>query len=107
MSESRAGLTDKQYKILTVICHGNKELDGTWSPVDMDELLERVAYETTKQSMQFSIRALISRKLIEKGTEKRRGASRVTYIPTRTAKLMMGYHDPHFVEDRDLSHLDI
>ena len=107
MSEIRIGLTEKQYKILTVICDGNKELDGTWTPVDLDELLERVAYRTTKQSMQFSIRALISRKMIEKGTDKRRGSIRVTYIPTRVAKQMMGYHDPHFVEDHDLSHLDI
>lgn len=102
------GLTDKQYKILIVLCHGNgKDENGKLIPCDLDELLERVAYKTTKASMQFSIRALIGRELISKGSEKRRGASRVTYIPSRTAMQMMGYRDPSYLEDSLLLDIDI
>ncbi len=50
--------------------------DGSFC--DLDELLDRISYKTTKQSMQFSIRSLIKGGLIEKkGTETRRGRSRV------------------------------
>lgn len=102
------GLTDKQYKILVVLCHGNgKSEDGKLIPCDLDELLERIAYKTTKAAMQFSIRALIGHRLLTKGLEKRRGASRVTYTPSRTALQMMGYCDPSFIEEIDLSSLDI
>jgi len=104
----RSGMTDKQYKILIVICEGNKNLEGKWdSPVDIDELLDRVAYRTSKQSMQFSVRALATRGLIVKGKDKRRGALRVTFTPTKLAKQMMGYHDPSFVVDADLSFLEL
>lgn len=66
-------LTHKQKELLRVIHAGNE--DG--SPTDLDQVLERVRYETTKQSLQFSIRALIERELIEKkGVEKRRSRQR-------------------------------
>lgn len=66
-------LTTKQIELLRVIGAGNE--DG--SATDLDEILERVRYETTKQSLQFSIRALIGHGLIEKkGVEKRRGRQR-------------------------------
>lgn len=100
-------ITDKQYKILTVIIHGNRDIDGTWTPVDMDELLERLAYRTTKASMQYSIRALIASGLIKKEYETRRGTKRVTYLPLPLAKQMMGCPDPHFVESEDLEFLHI
>lgn len=105
---NRDFLTDKQYKILTVLCHGNgKDDEGTLIPCDMDELLERVAYRTSKCSMQFSVRALVKRKLLTKGSELRRGARRVTFIPTRICMQIMGFNDPSWIEDADLSHLDI
>lgn len=101
-------LTDKQYKVLTVLCHGNgRDENNKLIPCDLDELLERVAYRTTKESMQFSIRALVSRRLISKGSEKRRGAQRVVYIPSRVALQMLGYHDPSYIEELDLSDIDI
>ena len=104
----RVNLTTKQYKILTVLCHGNgKDENGKFIPCDLDELLERVAYDVTKPAMQFSIRALINRGLIEKGSETRRGAKRVTYIPSRQCMQMMGYHDPSWLEDMDLSDIDV
>lgn len=101
-------LTNKQYKILTVLCHGNgKDDNGVLIPCDLDQLLERVAYDTTKASMQFSIRALIKRGMIKKDTEARRGAKRVIYIPTRVAMQVMGYRDPSWIQDEAVDYLDI
>jgi len=69
---------------MSVIIKGNE--DGSF--VDMDELLERIAYKTTKQSVQFSLRALINRNMINKQErEKRRGRRRAVFSATR-----MGYH---------------
>jgi hypothetical protein len=68
----RRYLTTKQNQILAVIAAGNA--DGSF--VDLDQLLERLPYETTKQSIHFSIRALVAREYLEKaGVEKRRGRS--------------------------------
>jgi len=80
-------LTGKQNWIMQILTKGNQ--DGSFC--DLDELLEQLGQEfdwhTTKQSLQFSIRALIKRKLIYKvGTEKRRGRNRVVLAPT-----FMGY----------------
>jgi len=48
--------------------------------VDLDQLIERTSYKPSKQSMHFSIRALVNRGFIEKGArEKRRGAVRIVY----------------------------
>lgn len=55
-------LTDKQKIILKTVWLGHER--GRF--IDMDELLELITYKTTKQSMQFSIRALIKRGLLEK-----------------------------------------
>lgn len=72
-------LSPKQWKIMDVIIQANR--DGSW--VDLDQLLERLDYKPSKQSMQFSIRALIGRGLIEKRpAELRRGAKRRVYAPT-------------------------
>ena len=93
------GLTDKQYKILTVICEGNGfNDDKTFEPCDLDELIERLAYRTKKASMQFSIRALITRGFITKGSRQRDGVGqkRVTYIPSRLARQVMGFSMPDF-----------
>lgn len=85
-------LTDKQYKIMIVICDGNgRDDNGVFIPVDIVELLDRLAYRTTKASMQFSIRALVRHRLITKGYEARRGAKRVTYTPTSLGRQLLGY----------------
>jgi DNA-binding PadR family transcriptional regulator len=61
-------LTAKQIELIRVI---------SLASCDLDEILERVRYQTTKQSLQFSLRALIGHGLIEKkGPEKRRGRMR-------------------------------
>ncbi len=72
-------LTAKQKAILALVVHGNP--DGT--PIDLDQLIDRVPYAPTKEAMQFSVRALINRGLIEKGgTELRRERSRRLILAT-------------------------
>ncbi|ELD1608228.1 hypothetical protein HVX40_24330 (plasmid) [Escherichia coli] len=56
-------LTDKQKDIITTLNLGYER----GYLLDLDELLELLPYKTTKQSMQFSLRALVKKKLVEKG----------------------------------------
>ena len=72
-------LTKKQVEIMKVVIAKNP--DG--SSVDFDQLIERVSYETTKDSMHFSVRALINKGLIFKDEpEKRRDRQRTIITPT-------------------------
>lgn len=69
-------LTTIQINLLRLIERGNP--DGTL--IDLNQLVERAAHKPTKDSMQFSIRALIARDLIKKaGFENRRGRRRVLF----------------------------
>lgn len=80
-------LTTKQLELMRVIAAGNE--DGT--PADLDQIIERVSYKPTKQSIQFSIRALIGHGLIEKvGTDKRRGRQRVLIAATPLGQHYVG-----------------
>ncbi|UBM12770.1 hypothetical protein [Cupriavidus metallidurans] len=81
-------LTEKQHKILFEIAKGNgKDSDGNLIPVDLDELLQRLDYGPSKDSMHFSIRALVRRGLIVKGDlQHRRGRMRVVYLPSLWVK---------------------
>lgn len=73
-------ITSKQRTIMTVLVRGNP--DGSFC--DLDQLIERIDYKTTKASMQFSIRALIKNGfLIKQPREKRRGRSHVIISPTK------------------------
>lgn len=101
-------LTTKQRQVLTVILRGDREEAAKqgkdFVPVDLDQLLEWLPYRTTKQSMQFTIRALIKNGLIFKSTpEKRRGRQRVTYVGTELAKRILlgvnGVSDSIRIED--------
>lgn len=66
-------LTDKQEAVLTTVVKGNP--DGSF--VDLDQLIDEVPYKTTKEAIQFVIRSLIKKGLMEKkDTEKRRGRRR-------------------------------
>ncbi|HAG5788006.1 TPA: hypothetical protein GFX75_003730 [Escherichia coli] len=56
-------LTDKQKDIIKTLNLGYER----GHLLDLDELLEVLPYKTTKQSIQFSIRALIKKGLVEKG----------------------------------------
>lgn len=72
-------LTRKQTTIMQTIVKGNQ--DGSF--VDMDQLLQRINYETSKQSMQFSLRKLVEKGLVEKQPyECRRGHRRVIISAT-------------------------
>lgn len=83
-------LTHKQAALLKVIIEG----DGT-GPVDIDQILVRLPYETTKQSLQFSLRAMVAKGCIKKdGQVNRRGKSRVTYSPTPTGNALF---NPGFI----------
>lgn len=75
-------LSPKAFEVVRVIMRGNP--DGSW--VDLDQLLERLSYKPSKQSMQFTLRALIKRGLIEKKPEElRREAYRRVLAPTAKA----------------------
>lgn len=75
-------LTDKQISIINVIKKGNT--DGTWA--DIDQILDRIEYTTTKESLQFSLRFLVNRGLIKKShKEIRRGRLRIIYQPLMAA----------------------
>tara|TARA_R110000851_G_C13102760_1_gene569267 strand:- start:49347 stop:49604 length:258 start_codon:yes stop_codon:yes gene_type:complete len=79
-------MTEKQTQIMSVVVKANP--DGSF--VDIDQVLERIPYETTKESMQFSVRALIKNQLITRGDKtKRRGRSRTLLAPTELAYFMM------------------
>lgn len=68
--------TTKQLEILKVIYTANPDK----TQVDLDQLLERLSYQPSKASIQFSIRALVGKGLIKRvGTEKRRGSRRVLF----------------------------
>ena len=65
-------LTDKQKDIIKTINLGYER----GHLLDLDELLEVLPYKTTKQSIQFSIRALIKKGLVEKGHTRQRSDNR-------------------------------
>jgi hypothetical protein len=90
-------VSTKQLEILKVIVAGEgKTEDGKLIPIDMNGLLDRLSYRTTKDSMQFSIRHMIAKGLLEKGgLELRRGRKRVVYLPTEVALKVMGENENH------------
>lgn len=74
-------LTTKQENVLTVIVRGNS--DGSFC--DLDEIIQKVYYKTTKPSIQFIIRNLIHKGLIQKQeTEKRRSRRRIILSATES-----------------------
>ena len=80
-------LTQKQLELIRVI--GMRNPDG--GATDLDQILERLSYKPTKQSLQFSIRALIAHNLIQKdASEKRRGRTRTLLSLTSAGEIMNG-----------------
>lgn len=72
-------LSKKQIAILQTLVKANP--DGSF--LDLNELLDGLPYRTTKESIQFSVRALEKRGLIEKKPlEQRRGQDRRVLAPT-------------------------
>ena len=78
-------LTNKQYQILSTVIDGTVDDENKPAPLDLDQLLERLPYRTTRDSLQFSLRALEARRLIVRDYEKRRGRRHALIIPTKLA----------------------
>ena len=88
-------LTSKQIDLLLTI--GKRNPDG--GALDLDQLIERLPYKPSKQSVQFSIRALIAHGLIQKDApEKRRGRTRTLISLTETGQMMIGKPKTSIVE---------
>jgi len=83
-------LTVKQISILRAVVNRND--DG--SLVDLDQLLDRIDYETTKASIQFSIRSMVKAGVIMKVAERRRGRQHVCYEPTGLGARILGRDKP-------------
>lgn len=76
-------LTQKQKKILKAVAEGNA--DGT--AIDITQLSETLDYKPSKESLQFSIRAMIGHNLIRKGEkELRRERFQRVILPTGYGK---------------------
>ena len=76
-------ITAKQRALMDVIIAG---VDG--KPCDIDQMLENLNYKTTKESLQFSLRALVAKGVIERlPNETRRAKSRAVYAPTESGML--------------------
>jgi hypothetical protein len=87
-------LTNKQRQVVTLIIRGDaeeaKRAGVDFVPIDLDRLLEVLPYRTTKQSMQFTIRALIRNGLIFKSVyENRRGRQRVCFTATELSRRIL------------------
>ena len=91
-------MTTKQVQVMKVILKGNTDAAGAWTAVDLDELLERIPYSTSKASMQFTIRYLVKKGCIEKGQDHRRSYNRAIYTPTEQGKSMMKSEEQHWLE---------
>lgn len=57
-----------------------KKRNADGSLLDLDQLIERVDYDVTKQAIQHTLRYMVEKGVIEKaGRESRRGRSRILY----------------------------
>lgn len=84
-------MTTKQVILMT--CLADKNPDGSF--LDLDQLLDKLRdsyrWETTKPSLQFSIRALVEEEIIEKlPREKRRGRQRAVLALTDLGMRVLG-----------------
>lgn len=78
--------TMKQTAIMKIVVEGNKDEKGNFSPVDLDQIIERVFYHPSKDALHFSIRKLINKGMIYKsGLELRRDRERALISPTKEA----------------------
>jgi hypothetical protein len=95
------GLTGYQLEVLTLAAAGNPVGTG---PIDFDQLLDRLSWTPSKQSAQFTIRACISKGVLEK-TDRvmRRGRLRVCYQLTEKGRLALDPRGPVPVPGPDKS----
>jgi hypothetical protein len=70
------GVTAYQMEILTAV----QRCAGEGFDMDLDQLVDTLSWQPTKQSLQFSIRALIAKRMLTKtGFQVRRGRKRVCF----------------------------
>lgn len=59
-------------------------------PLDFDQLLEKLSWRPSKESAQFPIRSLVTKRLLEKGElQLRRGRKRVVYVLTPAGRQVL------------------
>lgn len=77
-------LTPKQNQIVRLILKGSraKREDGEFSPCDMYEILRRLPYRTTRDSLQFSLRLLVKYDYIRVEYHRRNNRVRKVLFPT-------------------------
>jgi hypothetical protein len=86
-SKPKTKLTAHQMEVLRIIIKGNDSPSPELALADLDEVLDRVSRDTSKQSMQFTIRSLVHNGMIVKcDRARRRGRLRVTYKATELGK---------------------
>lgn len=93
MSHVQQKLSAKQTEILNVVIRGNGyDSTGKLIACDLDQLITRLSYTPSKESMQFSVRAMMKRGLIYRGEhENRRGRRRVLIVPTDLGQKILSY----------------
>lgn len=94
------GVTPYQFELLTKLS-GMETASGRFT--DLDQLLEQLSWTPSKESVQFTIRAIVKKGFIEKmPVETRRGRNRVLYSMTRAGKSVL---DPRGViaESEDMA----
>lgn len=95
--------TGKQMAIMKVLVVGNGWENGEFIPCDLNQLLERLEYRTTKASIQFSIRKLIKRGMIVKGDiVMRRGMHMRVLFPTKAARERFASKLNSYIESEDV-----
>ena len=89
-------LSSKQLGVLLVVA--NKNDDG--SPVDLHQIIERQTYDTNKPSIQFIIRNLIEKGLINKsGTEVRDKRRKVLFDTTPLGDKFAEWNRPKSIKE--------
>lgn len=110
-TKPRALLTSHQRNVLEIVCAGNKSDDPTLALIDLDELLAVCAHRTTKNAMQFTIRALVHNGMMQKMERvARRGRMRAVYQATEVGKDLVKERNavtvPTFVETAEETELE-
>lgn len=84
-------LTRKQSALMKVIMKGNINVKGDWiSWCDYQQILDRLPYKTSRESLMCSVRILRNQGWIERdGKETRDGRARQTIAPTAMAKRIL------------------
>lgn len=82
------GITRHQIEALGLIA-------GSRDPIDLDQLLPKLSWEPSKEAAQFTIRALVTKGMVEKLPLKlRRGRLRVSYQMTPKGSLVLDPRGP-------------